>query len=993
MNTRTLSKSFAGGQVSSEMFGHVDDAHYLNGAARLRNMICKPQGPARSRPGTRYVDKAHDSTNKLRLIPFKFSSTQELQLAFGRATVDARSIGNVRIYSQGSPVLYTFPKNYVPPMNFDTATAGAFVNGVDIAGDQIKFTAAHNLAVGDPIAFTASVGNFIPQPLQVGTVYYAIFIDAVTIRVATTAANALTNTAIDLLTTGTGAAGDRKAHFAYQAGDLTFYVTLGFTALCLKQPYVDHIDHPPSDTDFWYRQPGTAGAVTVNTVTDFIDWGAPHGFIAGNPVSLVATVMPNPLTSGTTYYILNPTANTFQVSASPFGAAINLTTTGTAIIALGNAIFEATHPFADADLFDVTYDQSGDVLSLAHKNYPPTELRRLGATAWSTVTVSTGPSLAAPTLQSISIVFGQGWKVTAVSAVTPAVLTTSTNHQLQSDLDSVLIVDVGTIPNGLYLVTNASANVLSIKGVDDGVAIGSGSTLVGATSRVRPVGLSSDLSNEYVVTTIAPDGTESTQSNSLVAINNLFVTGSKNTLTWTAVPGAARYRVYKKRSGLFGYIGQTTETTTFLDDNISPDLGTAPPIQDVTLTKPGAVGHFEQRRFFAATPEFPQDFYATKSGTESDLGFSLPIQDTDRLRFRISSRQRATIRHIVPMDQLILLTDIAEYRVSAVNADALTPGSVAVRAQSYIGANGVQPVIVNTSCIFCAARGGHMREMGFEVNRQSFVTGDLSLRATDLFDGLSLVDMTFQKSPHPIVWAVSSSGKLLGLTYVPEESIGAWHQHDTGDGTVTDGVFESCSAISEGVEDALYVVVRRFVNGASVRYVEVLAPQAAPASIVDAYCVDAGITYKGTPISTLPGLTHLEGKVVDVLADGVVLSKTVTGGLITLTTAASTVHVGLPFLPDVLTLPVVMQLDALGQGRTKNIDRVWLRVSGTQSFLVGPDALNLVPGDQDAVGLSTRQVEVRIPGSWTDGGQILIQQPDPLPLTVVGLTLEVSIGS
>ena len=30
--------------------------------------------------------------------------------------------------------------------------------------------------------------------------------------------------------------------------------------------------------------------------------------------------------------------------------------------------------------------------------------------------------------------------------------------------------------------------------------------------------------------------------------------------------------------------------------------------------------------------------------------------------------------------------------------------------------------------------------------------------------------------------------------------------------------------------------------------------------------------------------------------------------------------------------------------------------------------------------------------SWTDSGQVYIRQVDPLPLTIVGLTLEVAIG-
>ena len=78
------------------------------------------------------------------------------------------------------------------------------------------------------------------------------------------------------------------------------------------------------------------------------------------------------------------------------------------------------------------------------------------------------------------------------------------------------------------------------------------------------------------------------------------------------------------------------------------------------------------------------------------------------------------------------------------------------------------------------------------------MTGDLLLRAPHLFDGYEIVDMAYSKAPQPIVWFVSDSGRLFGLTYVPEQQVGAWHWHGT------DGIFESCAVVAEGSEDFLY---------------------------------------------------------------------------------------------------------------------------------------------------------------------------------------------
>jgi hypothetical protein len=138
----------------------------------------------------------------------------------------------------------------------------------------------------------------------------------------------------------------------------------------------------------------------------------------------------------------------------------------------------------------------------------------------------------------------------------------------------------------------------------------------------------------------------------------------------------------------------------------------------------------------------------------------------------------------------------------------VTPTSIDPKPQSYIGANQVQPTIINTSMVYAAARGGHVRELGYAWTVNGFQTGDLSLRAAHLFDNLTIVDQAYSKSPRPIIWFVSSSGKLLGLTYIPEEQVGAWHQHDT------QGSFESICCVAEGSEDVLYAVINRTVNGA-----------------------------------------------------------------------------------------------------------------------------------------------------------------------------------
>ena len=472
----------------------------------------------------------------------------------------------------------------------------------------------------------------------------------------------------------------------------------------------------------------------------------------------------------------------------------------------------------------------------------------------------------------------------------------------------------------------------------------------------------------------------------------------------------------------------------------------------------------------------------TKSGTESNLQYSLPTRDDDAISFRVAAREANTIRHVVPLTNLILLTSSAEWRVTSLNSDAITPSTVSVRPQSYIGAANTQPVIINNNLIYAAARGGHMRELAYNWQASGYVTGDLSLRAPHLFDNKTIVDMAYSKSPQPIVWAISSDGKLLGLTYVPEQQVGAWHRHDT------DGTFESCCVVAEGNEDYLYVVVKRTINGSSVRYVERLASRQWT-SQSDAFYVDCGDTFNGlnttattvtvsggtnwvtgetvtitasaalfaypgstdvndaisfvdaagvnytlrilstssttvataTLSSTLPaayratatsnfyfardsisGLTWLEGKTVNVLTDGAVHRQvTVSSGTITLDYPTRIAQIGLPITADAQTLPWSAQIDpGMGQGRTKNVDKVWLRVNNSGSVFVGPDADNLTEAKQRTTevygappALVTKEILIVITPSQYEGGQVFIRQINPLPITLVSMTMEVTIGA
>ncbi len=507
------------------------------------------------------------------------------------------------------------------------------------------------------------------------------------------------------------------------------------------------------------------------------------------------------------------------------------------------------------------------------------------------------------------------------------------------------------------------------------------------------------VSYDYLVTAIAADTLEeSLPSPSANASIDLTVAGNYVDITPPVVVGAVRFNVYRSTGGLFGYIGQTN-AGAFRDQNVIADLTLTPPIDNNPFVGAGnyprAVSYFEQRRAFGGTNNKPQNVWLTRPGTEQNLGYSIPTQDDDGISLRIVAREAQQVRHLVPLNDLIAPTSGGVWRINSSSSDVLTPSTASVRPQGYVGANNAQPVVTNTSILYIADRGAHMREVTFSWESQAYKSDDVSVLAPHLFDYHDVVQMTFSTAPVSIAWGVRDDGILLGLTYVPEHEVRAWHKH------TTQGLFESVCSIAEGDEDGVYVIVQRVIGGVTTRYIERQASRAFNEP-EDAFFVDAGATYRGAPSATVSGLWHLEGMTVRALADAGVEGGplVVTNGVITLAAPASVVHVGLGYNCDFRTMPVSFEAQGLGQGDVKNINEVKLRVYRSLNMLAGPSFDKLTTWPQrtqaDPYGsppaLFTGVAGWKMSPQWQENGSLCVRQPDPLPLTILSMALSVASG-
>lgn len=477
-----------------------------------------------------------------------------------------------------------------------------------------------------------------------------------------------------------------------------------------------------------------------------------------------------------------------------------------------------------------------------------------------------------------------------------------------------------------------------------------------------------------------------------------------NRISFTAAAGAGSYNIYREDNGIYGKIGYT-ETTTFDDKNLDPDLSDTPPKTRTPFTGsgnyPAAVGLHEQRTVWGGPDNNPLTTYMSQTGQYENMNVSSPTKDTDAVTFRIPGDEGSAIRHYRSFEnRMLIFTSGAVRNVRpGGDVDAITPSSKQLGVDDYIGSTHTPPIIVKKNILVVsgqADRGFEVHSLGYNIQQDSgsggYVGSDMTVLARHLFEGYTISEWTYAHRPYRLLTAVRSDGKLLVQTYLQEHQVFAWTLWET------DGAFESVWSIPEGQEDAVYFIVKREIGGETRRYIERLHSRSFD-SIEDAFFVDCALTYEGDPATRVTGLDHLEGREVVILADGnIVRGQVVTDGAVTIPNAASVIHVGLAYAGRLASLPVnVVRFTTMA--KRKNVRSVSLRVLSTRGVYAGPspDRLEELPSRSTepwGAPAAVRSGIVRVPisGDWERDKQVFVETEPGLPMTVLSITPDFDTG-
>lgn len=197
---------------------------------------------------------------------------------------------------------------------------------------------------------------------------------------------------------------------------------------------------------------------------------------------------------------------------------------------------------------------------------------------------------------------------------------------------------------------------------------------------------------------------------------------------------------------------------------------------------------------------------------------------------------------------------------------------------------------------------------------------------------------------------------------------------------------KSITSINESLENQVWIICERRINDVKRQYIEYLDPT------LNMDCTLSALVNNGLTVVT--GLNHLEGESVQVLVgDAVFPNQTVSGGSISvsLPTSASfkSIEIGLGYTSKIKTMKIESGSQAgTAQARKKRYNEVVVRLYKSVGLTVNGDQIpfrsSSTPMGQD-IAEFTGDKRVSNLG-WNRDGQIEIEQTQPLPMTVLGIT-------
>lgn len=968
-----LLHGFAVGEISRAAMARVDQERVKLAAEIQENLFPHTIGKGLVRPGTLHLGSTA-SNARARLIDFVKSVDEtavlELTDAALRIQVDDALVTRAAVTSS--------------VVNGDFSVASATVT-ITIATPAVISWAGHPF-VGDgtEIVYFKTSGA-LPTGIVAGTPYYVIsagLVAGTSFRVSTSSGGGAVNTS----------GSQSGTHTADKAWVTTVenYAssTVGSSRMTMQCPY-------RGGTALAKQTVTTATANAEHAIRIVVDRG-PVIFRCGSTDGGDEYIGETDLDEGTHSLAFTPTASPYYIQFFT-RSDIEIRITSVAIEAAGVLSFSA--PWSLSELRGIRKEQSADVVFLSHTNWQQRKIERRGDASWSLIKYKAddGP-----------FAIGRAAEV----SITPAAL--NGNTTLTSDRPYFTADMVGSL---MKVTHNGQAVNNTVAGpnefTDSWKVIGTGSdrayTVTSAGTWVGSLSLQRSFdgpdSGFFTAGTIASAGSSSQND------------GLDNATTWYRVgfpSGGFTSGAVTVTNSAFGQgsgfgicriVGFTSST------QVSVEVLTA--FKGTSATKewqagewsdvngwPSAVAFFDGRLWWA------RDDRVWGSESDNYTAFNLETEgDAGSIQRSIATGGAVNSTNwMLPLQRLLFGTDGSEATARASSFDQpLTPTAFTIKDASTQGVAPVSPAKMDGRGVFVQRCGTRVYEILYSLERQDYVSTSLS-KFNQTIGGTGLLEIAVQRQPESYIWMVRADGQCPVLLYDPGEQVAGWFRFIAAPSLAGDAVVESVCVLPESGQDAVYLSVKRTINGSVVRFREKLMQHAdaigsATTKMADAAVFSAGPVTSVTAahLASETGLVGwgttggVSGPITGLSADG--------SGVITLGATYTNVWVGLPYTWRYKS----SKLAYAAQGGTALLQRKRvLQVGMLAEYLMygaiqfGPDfdTLDPLPLIKDGATISQTTVyeewdEPSFPfrGEWNTDSRLCMSGSAPYPATLLGIVV------
>jgi len=456
---------------------------------------------------------------------------------------------------------------------------------------------------------------------------------------------------------------------------------------------------------------------------------------------------------------------------------------------------------------------------------------------------------------------------------------------------------------------------------------------------------------------------------------------SSTTITSDHVGG-----MFEGNGGIIRIESVTTTTLTgallqeFVNQNdvSGIDASIEEPVWSAAHGYPGVVTFHESRLWFSNSTARPQTLWGSVIGDFFNFDRGVAADD-EAIDITLDTDQVNAVYHIVSGRHLQIFTSGGEFYVPD---RPIKPKGVSVLRQTRFGVlKGVRPISVDGATMFIQRNGKQVREYLYGFAEQSYNSTEVNLLAPHLTNSpVAMAGLSGDvENEGNYLFVVNGDGTMGVFITNRAEVVTAWTKF------TTNGLIKDVAV----VEDVVYLYVNRIINGVSVYHIEALDNN---------YYTDAAVQVTATPGSSttsFAGLAHLNGEECRVLGDGVVKANgTPAGGLLSVEGSITTAEVGLNFNTEVKTMPVNITLQSGPiNSKKRRILKVSAQLHKSSGVKVNGRALperTFGNGLGESVTPFTGIKTIPMLG-YSKTTQVTVTQTDPLPMTLLGLTLEVQV--